>query len=322
MNKFILSEEAQKHLSDGSQIVVSVSGGKDSTATCLFLYENGYSQSDFLRVFADTGWESLETYEYLDEVEKIIGPITHVKNILPLDRFDDEIKNFILEEEERLGRESGFIRYVFKNYIFPSSLRKYCTRELKLVPIKRFADSLDCDWINAVGVRREESSRRSTVEEWEWNEGLNAWTWRPLYQWTEEDVIDIHHRFGIVPNQLYLNGSNRVGCWPCIYANKADIKLLDQGRLELIDRMERMLGKKGIEQSDPESKKHKRIKMRKTAEGHYFNPMFERTGSIMKTYEWSQTSRGGRQFELFDTASPTCAKWGMCDMTGAVRNFK
>jgi 3'-phosphoadenosine 5'-phosphosulfate sulfotransferase (PAPS reductase)/FAD synthetase len=322
MNKFTLSEEAQEHLSDGSQIVVSVSGGKDSTATCLFLYENGYSQSDFIRVFADTGWESLETYKYLDEVEKIIGPITHVKNILSLDRFDDEIKNFILEEEERLGRESGFIRYVFKNYIFPSSLRKYCTRELKLVPIKRFADSLDCDWINAVGVRREESSRRSTVEEWEWNEGLNAWTWRPLYQWTEKDVIDIHHRFGIVPNQLYLNGSNRVGCWPCIYANKADIKLLDQGRLELIDRMERMLGKKGIEQSDPESKKHKRIKMRKAAEGHYFNPMFERTGSIMKTYEWSQTSRGGRQFELFDTASPTCAKWGMCDMTGAVRQFK
>ena len=168
MNKFTLSEEAQEHLSDGSQIVVSVSGGKDSTATCLFLYENGYSQSDFIRVFADTGWESLETYEYLEEVEKIIGPITHVKNILPLDRFDDEIKSFILEEEERLGRESGFIRYTFKNYVFPSSLRKYCTRELKLVPIKRFADSLDCDWINAVGVRREESTRRSTVEEWDW----------------------------------------------------------------------------------------------------------------------------------------------------------
>ena len=322
MSKFKLSDEAEERLSDGSQIVVSVSGGKDSTATCLFLYENGYAQSDFIRVFADTGWESLETYKYLVELEKIIGPITQVRNVLPLDKFDEEVQAFILEEEARLGRESGFIRQVFYNHLFPSGMRKFCTRELKLVPIKRFQDSLDTDYVNVVGVRREESHQRSQVAEWEWNENLDAWTWRPLYLWTEQDVIDIHHRFGVVPNQLYLNGSHRVGCWPCIYSSKADIKLIDKARIELIDRMERLLGKKGMERYKPDSKAYKRLELRKAEEGFYFNPMFQRSGSIMKTYEWSQTSRGGQQLQLFDSASPTCAKWGMCDLTGAVRQFK
>ena len=54
-------------------IVVSVSGGKDSTAMCLHLFEQGYDKDDFVRVFADTGWESEETYRYLKEIERVVS---------------------------------------------------------------------------------------------------------------------------------------------------------------------------------------------------------------------------------------------------------
>lgn len=47
--------------------VVSMSGGKDSTATALVAMEMGY---DFVGAFADTGNENEITYEYIDFLER------------------------------------------------------------------------------------------------------------------------------------------------------------------------------------------------------------------------------------------------------------
>ena len=46
----------------GREVVVSVSGGKDSTAVCLALEAAGVPCR---AVTIDTGWEAAETYEYL-----------------------------------------------------------------------------------------------------------------------------------------------------------------------------------------------------------------------------------------------------------------
>jgi hypothetical protein len=35
---------------------------------------------------------------------------------------------------------------------------------------------------------------------------------------------------------------------------------------------------------------------------------------IDKVAEWAQTSRGGKQFELFHTSEPGCQMWGLCDI--------
>ena len=51
-------------------LVVSVSGGKDSTATALRVIESGLSAR---YVFADTGWEAQETYDYLDMLRARLG---------------------------------------------------------------------------------------------------------------------------------------------------------------------------------------------------------------------------------------------------------
>ena len=46
-------------------IILSCSGGKDSTAAGLLLKERGL---DFSAIFCDTGWEAPETYAYLRDV--------------------------------------------------------------------------------------------------------------------------------------------------------------------------------------------------------------------------------------------------------------
>jgi len=76
-------------LSGGADLVVSMSGGKDSTATYLWLLEQGVldrverAGGTVRRVFADTGWELDETYAYLDVLADRFGPIDRVALWVP-----------------------------------------------------------------------------------------------------------------------------------------------------------------------------------------------------------------------------------------------
>ena len=267
---------------ENHKIIVSVSGGKDSTAMCLNLLEQGYSTSDFKCVFIDTGWEHKQTYEYLSYLEKTVGTITHLK---PQIDKPAEWSDRIDEIESLLGFESPMVRLFYKNKIFPNGRVKYCTRVLKVETIARHLKSYDDDVINLVGIRAEESARRASMTEWEYSDKYKCDTHRPLLNWTESDVIDIHTRFNVLPNNLYLTGARRVGCFPCIYASKQDIKQLDADRIKIIQMIESDL-----------------------------NASFFKTKTITDAYKWSQTAYGGSQYLLFDTAPKPCKKWGLCSI--------
>lgn len=267
------------------QLVVSVSGGKDSTAMCLNLFEQGYTKNDFIRVFADTGWEYPETYEYLKELESTVGTIQTIKLNVEI---NPDYRKSIEKIESMIGRESPFVRLVYKKRMFPSRIVRFCTDNLKIKPFRKFFDSLDADPINLVGIRHEESSRRSKMTEWEWNNTFDCFTHRPIIEWKETDVIDIHTRFGLVPNRRYLNGVDRVSCYPCMYARKAEIKQLDDQRLNIIEMIENDL------------------------DVTFFHGRVEGVNGIRELFDWSRTSYGGKQFALFDSEPPTCAKWGLC----------
>ena len=62
---------------------------------------------------------------------------------------------------------------------------------------------------------------------------------RPILQWTQEDVLAYHARHGIKANPLYGEGFTRVGCFPCIYAQKNEIALLAKRYPEAVERLER-----------------------------------------------------------------------------------
>lgn len=314
-----MNEQTKKHLDSGADIIVSVSGGKDSTACCLHLFEMGYSQNDFKRVFIDTGWEDETTYQYLDYLEKYIGKIERIRKHVDISQMPKDVQIFIEEEEQRLGHESDFLRLVFKKFCFPSSFRKYCTRILKIEPFADYLLDQDNDMIVVLGLRRAESQRRSAITEWEWSERYQNYVWRPLYLWSEKDVIDIHSRFQVLPNNLYLRGADRVGCYPCIYSRKKEIKMLSRERLDLIDRIERFLGAYNYRRvKEAGTRLEMQLENRLALSGFLFHPMFQ--GEIGKDhikniYEWSQTTYGGKQFALFDIEEPSCVKWGLCDFT-------
>ena len=54
--------------------IVPLSGGKDSTALAIYL-SRSYPEASFEYVFADTGAELPESYDYFERLEHVLGRI-------------------------------------------------------------------------------------------------------------------------------------------------------------------------------------------------------------------------------------------------------
>lgn len=275
----------------GCRVVASISGGKDSAALSLWLTEQGIEHD---RIFADTGWEHPATYEYLrGPLTEAIGPITELQ-----------------------GKDGGMAPLVRRKGTFPSRLRRFCTEELKVKPIKAHLATLD-DPVNTIGVRRAESKARANLPRWEEWGAANCDVWRPLIDWSEADVIGMHKRHGLAPNPLYLKGATRVGCWPCIFSRKAEIRLIADLSP---DRVKEIV----VLETDVQAAARARYAAKgETLESKgYHPPTFFHRGpadinggfsSIEEIVKWSRTSRGGRQFEMFNSEPAGCVRWGMCE---------
>jgi 3'-phosphoadenosine 5'-phosphosulfate sulfotransferase (PAPS reductase)/FAD synthetase len=308
---------------DGRRVVVSISGGKDSGALALHLRELGVEHD---LVFLDTGWEHPLTYEYLrGDLARALGPITWLRP---------------RRQMEELILSKG---------MFPSRVRRFCTEELKVFVMADYLKGrLEAGerLVNAVGIRHEESAARRNALEWETSGIFGCDVWAPLIQWTLDDVIAIHQRHGLTPNPLYLMGASRVGCWPCIYARKSEIRLIaeiDPDRIDRIRNLEAEVAGRARERyerdrakwlvaPDPEPDEaaadaHERWEQKRRRLTNPFSPpaFFQgqkpsedghyRMLPIDEVVTWAKTSRGGKQFEMFapTRADTGCMRWGLCE---------
>lgn len=298
--------------------IISLSGGKDSTALLLRAIE---LDVEYEAVFADTGHEHEETYKYVDYLEKRLGiKIRRIKADLTQrvlnkkktvetkwrkDGVDEEIIQSALDNLKPTG--IPMLDLAIWKGGFPSRRRQFCTQELKIVPmIEQVYEPIwesGKEIIVWQGIRRSESKARENAKEFEQLPD-GYYTYRPLVEWTARDVFNMHEKHDVEPNPLYKLGMNRVGCMPCINTGKEEMFQIQMRFPEVIDRVEEW----------------ERIvsKVAKTGKATFFTSDEIQGDGIRERAEWSMTTRGGRQVDLLKVADmediPQCeSNYGLCE---------
>ncbi len=323
--------------------VVSVSGGKDSTALYLLAIERG---RPFTAVFADTGNEHEWTYDYVRELPgKTGGPeirwvksdfsreVNAKREYVAKHWAADGVPQARVDEALALLHPTGnpFVDLCMTKTRFPSSMVRFCTEELKIAPmfhqVQRPLLDAGCALISWQGVRAQESFARSTLPKWQridpvpYSESkavkaayaaARAYAYRPLIDWKVEDVWAMHAKHGLARNALYDHGMSRVGCMPCIMARKGELSAIAAQFPEHIDRIERWekiigaVSKNGTESFIRANRDPTMVGVTVAARAGY---------GIRDTIEWSRTGRGGRQLDLLTHAdmNTACNQWGACE---------
>jgi len=186
-----------------SEYVLSFSGGKNSTAMLILCKQLGIKLDGI--VFADTGAELPETYEFIARAEDWAKQkIDIVRDCKGRDFFDW----FYLPlcKGKRQGERHGFPYNHYSAFNGPN----WCTRSLKIDPIAKYANGRT----QLVGMAADEWQRRRRDREYP----LQDWRLTSLDCYNicvENDLLNpIYHRFG------------RSGCWTCPNQSKRQLRLL------------------------------------------------------------------------------------------------
>lgn len=194
--------------------ILSLSGGKDSTALAFFMKENMPEVFEKLElVFFDTGCDLSETYDYLNKIEIYLNK--KIKYIKP-----------------KLSFEQLYQLYRF----IPSVRFRWCTAQMKTNQFRKYMNNLikkyQAKKIHLyVGIRADEPSRIENYQKQNLeNENSILKTHYPLaeYGLIKQDVFDILTNNGIgVPE--YYEWRSRSGCYFCFFQKKIEwVNLLER----------------------------------------------------------------------------------------------
>ena len=315
---------------EGAQLnVVSVSGGKDSTATLAVALVTQPLGSIRL-VFADTGFEHVETLAQVDALEGAtgirvetvradLGPALERKRAaLPRLWGRQGVPEERIERARQALAPTGypFLDLALLKGRFPSTTARFCTEVLKVVPLGMYHEECAAQgwWVwSWQGIRAEESSARAHLPAWEDEDG-EVGVYRPLMQWPAEATFEAARAMGLPVNRLYSQGMNRVGCNPCIYARKQEIAEIARRwpeRVEQLREWEAWVGEAS--------------RRGRTTFFHTFTHGGEddvesiwAQENVDQQVRWAGTVRGGVQMDIFKGRAagrePGCrAQYGLCE---------
>lgn len=199
--------------------ILSLSGGKDSTALAIFMREK---VQEMEYIFCDTEQELPETYEYLDRVEIFLG-----KEIV---RLKYNGKGF----DDLLQARRGYL---------PSAQVRWCTEFLKIRPFENYIGDDLC--MSYVGIRADEQHRKGYIS--------TKPNITPQYPFIEaniskQDVFRILIESGLgIPK--YYDWRSRSGCYFCFFQQRIEWVGLLENHPDLYDRAKKYekIGKENIE---------------------------------------------------------------------------
>lgn len=166
--------------------ILSLSGGKDSTALALYMKDR---VPDMEYVFCDTGEELQETYDYLLKIEAHLGkPVVHLNPERPFKHYLDIYRG-----------------------VLPDPRTRWCTRMLKLRPFEKYIGDNPVELF--VGIRADEPHRTGYVS--------SKPNIKPRFPFVEDainhdDVIRILSDSGLGLPEYY-KWRSRSGCYFCFF---------------------------------------------------------------------------------------------------------
>jgi 3'-phosphoadenosine 5'-phosphosulfate sulfotransferase (PAPS reductase)/FAD synthetase len=207
---------AQNSANSGRPVrhILSLSGGKDSTALALYMRDR---VPDMEYVFCDTKKELKETYRYIEKLGVYLGKPIH--SITPDVGFDD-----------LLAQRRNFL---------PSPQVRWCTEYLKIKPFERYIG--DARVVMYIGIRADEPQRKGYIS--------TKPSIQPRFPFIEDsirlaDVMRILEDSGLgIPE--YYQWRSRSGCYFCFFQQRREWVGLRETHPELFE-----LAKK-YERTDP-----------------------------------------------------------------------
>lgn len=185
--------------------ILSLSGGKDSTALAFFMKKNMPEIFEKLElVFYDTGCDLPETYDYLNKIEV-----------------------FLKKKIVRVKPEKTFEHLLTINRVLPSHFRRWCTVELKIRPsLKYIEEKFNKEgkgFVNLyVGIRKDEEHRKGILL----ISDLEKEFVKPQYPLIENHICKNDVEKILIDNGIsypsYYNYRSRNGCYFCFYQNPLD----------------------------------------------------------------------------------------------------
>lgn len=171
--------------------ILSLSGGKDSTALAIYMRDR-VPQMEY--VFCDTGEELPETYDYLDRLEAYLGkPVVRLNPDRPFSHYLDVYRG-----------------------VLPDSRTRWCTRMLKIKPFEKYVGEAEA--VSYIAIRADETHRIGYIST---KPNLKA-----IYPFIDDgvvksDVFRMLEESGLGAPEYY-EWRSRSGCYFCFFQQRRE----------------------------------------------------------------------------------------------------
>lgn len=190
---------------------VAFSGGKDSVVA-LDIVQRALPHNDFMVLFGDTGMEFSDTYQVVDEVEKIC-----------------------LESGIQFLKSSSSLSPIetWNKFGPPAQTMRWCCSVHKTAPqiilLRDYLKNPHFRGMAFTGVRGDESASRSEYDDVSLGEKIKGqYSCHPILEWSSAELFAYIYARKLIINEAYKKGNSRAGCLVCPLAASKNMFFKEQ----------------------------------------------------------------------------------------------